>query len=60
MSYADEDYRYSQEAQEVDLKIAWTCNTCGHVREDYPGINEGGTCNCGGEYEESGESYLLQ
>ena len=51
------DYRYSQEAQEHDLKIIWKCNECGREWEDYPGCNEGGQCFCGGTFFESGESY---
>lgn len=55
----EDDYRYSEEARERGLKIVWVCNVCGDKREDYPGYNEGGSCNmlCGGEYVESGESY---
>ena len=53
----DEDYRYSEEAMERDLRIIWRCFMCGNEREDYPGCNEGGPCNCGGEYFQAGESY---
>ena len=55
-----DDYRYSDEARDRDLKIVWRCDQCGHEREDYPGFNEGGSCShCnGGQYQESGESYL--
>ena len=53
----EDDYRYSQEAHERDLKIIWQCNHYGNSREDYPGCNEGGQCMCGGEYFEAGESY---
>lgn len=53
----DDDYRYSQEAQEHDLMIIWKCDKCGREREDYPGCNEGGFCHCGGTYREAGESY---
>lgn len=52
-----DDYRYTEEAYERNLMIRWKCNKCGDEREDYPGINEGGTCHCGGEYIENGESY---
>ena len=52
------DYRYSEEAREKDLRIIWKCSVCGQEREDYPGYNEGGVhYGCGGEWEESGESY---
>ena len=52
-----DDYRYGDEAREHDLKLVWECNQCGRQREDYPGINEGSDCECGGEYREAGESY---
>lgn len=52
-----EDYRYSREAHEHDLKIIWKCDKCGVERRDYPGWNEGGQCRCGGTFYESGESY---
>ena len=52
------DYRYSQEARERDLKLVWECDTCGDKFSDYPGINEGGECRCGGHYKSAGESYL--
>lgn len=55
--YGD-DYRYSDEAQEHDLRIVWKCDSCGSKREDYPGYNEGGKCSCGGWYQEAGETYL--
>jgi len=55
--YNDYDYRYSDEATEYDLKIIWTCDKCGASREDYPGVNEGGKCYCGGFFEETGESH---
>ena len=56
-----QDYRYSQQAQDRDLRIIWKCDYCGNEREDYPGWNEGGQCSrCGGEYFESGESYARQ
>ena len=53
------DYRYGEEARERDLKIVWQCNRCGRRREDYPGVNEGGECECGGRDEEAGESYTM-
>ena len=53
-----DDYRYSDEAIERDLRIIWRCDKCGQQREDYPGCNEGGTHQgCGGNWQESGESY---
>lgn len=52
------DYRYSKEAREHELKLCWKCDTCGNKRRDYPTINEGGSCHCGGTYMENGESYL--
>ena len=54
-----DDYRYSDEAREHELKIVWKCDRCGRTREDYPGYNEGGTCECGGEFVEDGETYVL-
>lgn len=52
-----DDYRYSQEAQEHDLKIIWKCEKCGTEREEYPGCNQGGQCYCGGTFYAAGESY---
>ncbi len=52
-----DDYRYSREAQERDLKIIWACDKCGNEREDYPGHNEGGNCECGGRWFACGETY---
>jgi len=53
----NDDYRYSEEARDHDLRIIWRCDRCGHEREEYPGCNEGGQCFCGGKYVESGGSY---
>ena len=53
----DDDYRYNEEAREVDLRIVWRCDKCSKTREDYPGHNEGGSCYCGGQWIENGESY---
>ena len=53
-----DDYRYSKEAEEHDLMLIWKCDTCGTEREDYPGVNEGGHCQCGGVFEYLGESSL--
>ena len=52
-----DDYRYSEDARVHDLKIIWECDTCHRKREDYPGMNEGGACSCGGTYIEAGESH---
>lgn len=53
-----DDYRYSEEAREHDLKIVWRCNKCGREREDYPGVNEAGRCEvCGGTFREAGETF---
>ena len=52
-----DDYYYSQEARDHDLKLVWECSSCGARREDYPGCNEGGSCSCGGEWRGAGESY---
>ncbi len=54
----EDDYRFSREAHDHDLKIIWRCDRCRTEREEYPGENEGGTCHCGGMFEEAGESYL--
>jgi hypothetical protein len=54
---AYDDYRFGEEARERDLKIVWKCSKCGREYEDYPGINEGGLCLCGGQYEEAGETF---
>ncbi len=55
--YYNGDYRYAKEAQERDLKIIWQCEKCKTEREDYPGWNEGGECECGGVWQEVGESF---
>lgn len=55
----DDDYRYSDEAREHDLMLIWKCDKCGRVRRDYPGVNEGGHCHCGGEFQAAGESYVI-
>ena len=56
--WEEEDYRFSQEASERNLMIIWECDRCHTTREDYPGVNEGGQCYCGGWYQNVGESYL--
>ena len=52
-----DDYRYSQEAQEAELRLHWKCDQCGDEYEDVPGCNEGGACRCGGQYQSNGESH---
>jgi hypothetical protein len=52
-----DDYRYSQEAHNANLRIHWKCTSCGDEYEAEPGCNEGGGCSCGGNYQENGESY---
>ena len=51
------DYYYSDDARERDLRIIWKCDKCGMEREDYPGVNAGGQCSCGGFFVQVGESY---
>ena len=54
------EYKSGEEAEqdpELNLRIIWKCDQCGNEREDYPGCNEGGMCLCGGNYQQSGESY---
>lgn len=59
MSGLNDDYRYSEDARERDLCIAWKCNRCGREREESPGCNEGGSCECGGQFNEAGETYSV-
>ena len=54
-----DDYRYSEEAQAHDLQLIWKCDKCKRERRDYPGVNEGGKCFCGGEFQAAGESYVM-
>ena len=42
---------------ELNLMIIWTCSECENEREDFPNVNEGGRCACGGNWERTGESY---
>lgn len=54
------EYASREEAEndpELNLRIIWACNKCDEQREDYPGYNEGGPCDCGGTFQEIGESY---
>ena len=54
------EYRTREDAENdpnLNLMIVWTCNRCGKEREDPPGYNEGGKCECGGEWQRTGESY---
>ena len=53
----EDDYRYSEEARQRDFQVIWKCDSCGKERRDYPGVNEGGQCSCGGTFCEAGESY---
>ena len=57
MPYCEDDYHYSEEARERDLRILWKCDQCGRIRADHPGYNEGGSCLCGGQYLCLGEEY---
>ncbi len=41
----------------LNLKIIWKCEKCGNEREDYPNHNIGGECECGGVWQQVGESY---
>ena len=42
---------------ELELRIIWQCNICLAEREDYPNYNEGGSCECGGSWNQAGTSY---
>ena len=50
---------YSEEDMVVqfDLLIIWACNKCDAERFEKPGYNEGGHCECGGQWIEYGESH---
>lgn len=52
--YNDENDGYEYEK---DILIVWICDHCGDKKEEPEGYNEGDTCYCGGEYQESGISY---
>ena len=52
-----DDYRFSQDAHERDLQVIWECDSCHRQRTDYPGVNEGGQCDCGGSWHEAGDTY---
>ncbi len=55
-------YESREEAErdpELDLRIIWECDRCHDRREDYPHCNEGGSCQCGGEFRQRGESYRI-
>lgn len=54
------DYRYSDEAQSRALRITWKCDKCGETRDEPQGVNEGGTCHCGGLFREDGGGYLSE
>ena len=54
------EYQTREDAEndsDLDLMIIWTCNKCGKEREASPGYNEGGKCECGGKWIQTGESY---
>jgi len=58
MRWYDDDREWN-DVRELNLRYRWQCDGCGHEREDYPGVNEGGSCDfaCGGTYRQIGESY---
>ena len=43
--------------EDLNLMIVWSCNRCGDEREEPPHYNEGGQCECGGSWVQTGESY---
>ena len=54
------EYQTREEAEndpELNIMIIWTCSKCENEREEYPNHNEGGTCECGGQWQQTGESY---
>jgi len=54
------EYSTREEAEmdpELNLMYIYTCSKCGAEREDYPHCNVGGLCDCGGEWQKTGESY---
>lgn len=54
------EYRTREDAEKdsnLNLMIIWTCNKCGDEREEPPNCNIGGRCECGGEWQQTGESY---
>ena len=56
------EYRSREDAEadpKLNLMYTWTCVKCGAEREEYPRMNEGGKCECGGEWQKTGESYNL-
>lgn len=55
--YYEDDYRYSEEARDRDLRIVWECDKCSRRMEQPPGFNEGGDCHCGGTFVDVGETY---
>jgi len=48
---------YVREMEDRHLMIIWKCDKCGMEREEPPGYNEGGFCDCGGTFYKAGESY---
>jgi len=47
----------AEQDRDLDLRITWKCSVCGRERIELPHYNEGGNCDCGGEFQESGVSY---
>ena len=52
-----ESYGEAEMEEERSVLIEWGCDQCGYMRNDYIGGNEGGSCVCGGEYEENARIY---
>ena len=44
-------------ADDLGVRIIWRCNMCGQEREEFADYNEGGQCDCGGQWMRVGESY---
>lgn len=54
------EYRTREDAEKdptLNLMIIWTCSKCKDEREEPPHWNEGGRCECGGEWQQTGETY---
>ena len=52
-----DSYEEACQDPDLDLRVIWKCDLCGHEREEPPNCNEGGFCVCGGQYLWNGESY---
>ena len=50
-------YDEAERDPDLDLRIIWRCDRCGHEYTDRPGYNEGQPCSCGGVHIMAGESY---